>query len=162
MSWLVVHTKPRLEVEAHAQLARQGFEAYLPLLKVESVKRGKFDEREVPLFPRYLFVRMPDLSLQSWAPIRYTRGVNRLVSFGPEPARMDDAVIDWLKSHETGQSVQPLFAPGQAVKVTQGPFAGLEGIYQMTDGELRAMVLIEILSKPVVLKVSPTALKSVS
>lgn len=162
MSWLVVHTKPRLEAEAQAQLLRQGFEAYLPQLKVESVKRGKYDERDVPLFPRYLFVRTPDLTVQSWAPIRYTRGVNRLVSFGPEPARMDDTVIDWLKAQEASQGVQLLFAPGQAVKVTQGPFAGLEGIYQMTDGELRAMVLIEILSKPVVLKVSPTALKSAS
>jgi transcriptional antiterminator RfaH len=35
------------------------------------------------------------------------------------------------------------------VRLTEAPFAGIEGIYQMADGERRVMVLIEILSKPV-------------
>ena len=162
MSWLVVYTKPRLEAEALTQLERQGYQAYLPQLRVESVRRGKFDERLTPLFPRYVFVRSPDDPRQSWGPIRYTRGVNRLVSFGHEPALMDDSIIDWLREQESSQDTQPLFVPGQAVKVTHGPFSGLEGVFQMTDGEQRALVLIEMLSKPVVLKVSPAELKRVS
>ena len=91
MSWLVVHTKPRLESEALLQLQRQGYQAYLPQMRVESVRRGKFDERLIPLFPRYLFVRSPEDPRQSWGPIRYTRGVQRLVSFGHEPALMDES-----------------------------------------------------------------------
>lgn len=162
MSWLVVHTKPRLESEALLQLQRQGYQAYLPQMRVESVRRGKFDERLIPLFPRYLFVRSPEDPRQSWGPIRYTRGVQRLVSFGHEPALMDDSVIEWIKSEESCQTIQPLFAAGEAVQITKGPFVGLEGVFQMTDGEQRALVLIEILSKPVVLKVAPTELKRVS
>ena len=162
MSWLVVHTKPRLESEALLQLQRQGYQAYLPQMRVESVRRGKFDERLIPLFPRYLFVRSPEDPRQSWGPIRYTRGVQRLVSFGHEPALMDDSVIEWIKSEESSQTIQPLFAAGEAVQITKGPFVGLEGVFQMTDGEQRALVLIEILSKPVVLKVAPTELKRVS
>ena len=159
MSWLVVHTKPRQESEALLQLERQGYEAYLPLLKVESVRRGKYDERLLPLFPRYLFVRACEDGSQSWGPIRYTRGVQRLVSFGHEPALMADSAVEWLRGQEAQQGVQPLFTPGQVVQVTQGPFIGLEGVFQMTDGEQRALVLIELLSKPVVLKVAPAQLK---
>ncbi len=33
------------------------------------------------------------------------------------------------------------------VRIHSGAFAGLEAIYQMGDGQARAMVLIEILSK---------------
>jgi transcriptional antiterminator RfaH len=162
MSWLVVHTKPRLESEALLQLQRQGYQAYLPQLRIETVRRGKFDERLIPLFPRYLFVRSPEDPRQSWGPIRYTRGVQRLVSFGHEPALMDDGVVEWIKSEESRQATQPLFAAGEAVQITKGPFIGLEGVFQMTNGEQRALVLIEILSKPVVLKVAPTELKRVS
>ncbi|HBA65303.1 MAG TPA: transcription/translation regulatory transformer protein RfaH, partial [Methylococcaceae bacterium] len=41
-----------------------------------------------------------------------------------------------------------LFSEGDKVQIISGPFAGLEGIYQMADGETRAMVLIELLRKP--------------
>ena len=55
-----------------------------------------------------------------------------------------------------------LFNPGERVQLTEGAFAGIEGIYQMTDGECRAMVLIELLSKPFKLKIGPTNLRKVS
>jgi transcriptional antiterminator RfaH len=46
--------------------------------------------------------------------------------------------------------------------VTQGPFAGLDAIYQMADGEGRVMVLLNILSKPVQLTIEPTAIQKSS
>lgn len=44
-------------------------------------------------------------------------------------------------------------------RLTEAPFAGTEGIYQMADGERRAMVLIELLSKQV--RVAPASLRKV-
>ena len=44
------------------------------------------------------------------------------------------------------------------MRLTEVPFAGIEGVYQMADGDHRVMVLIEILSKPVALRVSPSNL----
>jgi transcriptional antiterminator RfaH len=38
------------------------------------------------------------------------------------------------------------------VRILEGPFAGLEAVYQMKDGEGRVMVLIELMSKPTQLK----------
>lgn len=52
-----------------------------------------------------------------------------------------------------------LFKPGERVRLTEGAFAGIEGIYQMAEGERRVMVLIELLSKPVAMRVSPTSLR---
>ena len=118
-----------------------------------------------PLFPRYLFIRlgMGDTA-KSWAPIRSTKGVSRLVSFGIEPARVDDGLIELLRTQEAAVQSEPerLFKQGERVRLTEVPFAGIEGIYQMADGERRVMVLIEILSKPLAVRVAPASLRKVS
>ena len=48
------------------------------------------------------------------------------------------------------------------MRLTEVPFAGIEGIYQMADGERRVMVLIEILSKPVAVRIAPASLRKTS
>ena len=165
MHWYLIHTKPRLEKTALENLERQNYRCYLPMLMAEKLRKGQLTLTQEPLFPRYLFIQLETgLSALSWSPIRSTKGVSRLVSFGNEPAKVPDALVEALKSHEAVLQQQPvaLFTEGERVQVTQGPFAGVEGIYQMTDGERRVMVLIELMSKPVTLPVSPSALRKVS
>jgi transcriptional antiterminator RfaH len=79
-----------------------------------------------------------------------------------EPAKVEEGLIDTLRQQETLFRAQPkkLFAPGDRVMVTQGPFAGIEGVFQMASGEQRVMVLIELMSKPVTLPLAPNQLKS--
>jgi transcriptional antiterminator RfaH len=118
-----------------------------------------------PLFPRYLFIRLGQGdSAKSWAPIRSTKGVSRLVSFGNEPARVDDGLIHLLQTQEASVQTEPvrLFKPGELVRLTEGPFGGIEGIFQMTDGERRVVVLIELLSKQVRVSIAPSALRKAS
>jgi len=100
---------------------------------------------------------------KSWSPIRSTKGVSRLVRFGAEPARIDDALVDLLRANEASVLTEPerLFKPGERVQLTQGPFAGIEGIYQMADGDRRVMVLIELMCKPVTMSLVPTSLRKV-
>ena len=165
MHWYLVHTKPRQEKCALENLERQNYRCYLPMLATEKLRKGQVTLVDEPLFPRYLFIQLDNgLSAPSWSPIRSTKGVNRLVSFGVEPAKVPDALVEALLSHEAALRDTPvaLFEPGARVQVTQGPFAGVEGIYQMTEGERRVMVLIELMSKPVVLPLEPTQLRKVS
>lgn len=165
MHWYLVHTKPRQEKCALDNLHRQGYECYLPMIPAEKLRQGLITVVNEPLFPRYLFIRLGQGdSAMSWAPIRSTKGVSRLVSFGIEPARMDDGLIELLRMQEASLQAEPerLFKPGERVRLTKAPFAGIEGIYQMADGERRAMVLIEILSKPVAVRVVPASLRKAS
>ena len=148
--WYAVHTHPRKERVALENLERQGFEAYLPLLKVQKARRGKAVMVDEPMFARYLFVRLDSSSQgRSWAPIRSTLGVRTLVQFGGRPARVQPELIDWLRTREVAFDPLHLFEPGDAVTVNAGPFKGLEALYQGVDGEHRALILLEILSKPV-------------
>lgn len=77
---------------------------------------------------------------------------------------MNDGLIELLRTQEALAQAEPerLFRPGERVCLTEAPFAGIEGIYQMIDGERRIMVLIEILSRPVVMRVVPAGLRKAS
>lgn len=163
-SWYLVHTKIRQEQVALENLERQGFECFLPLALVEHARKGALQVVSEPLFPRYLFIRLgTGMQAQSWAPIRSTLGVSRLVTFGQKPAMADDQLVAQIRTTcARSDGVVRAFNPGEAVVVTHGPFAGLEAVYQATSGEGRAMVLLNLLSKPVSLAVAPTDLRKAS
>ncbi len=145
MHWYAIHSKPRQEERALENLQRQGFEVWLPMMTVEKVLRSKLVQLQEPMFSRYLFIRL-DMEQSNWSPIRSTLGVSKLVSFGNRPAVVADELIVALQQLPE-QAPQRLFQPGQQVKIVSGPLRGLEGIYHQPDGELRAMVLIELLNK---------------
>ena len=152
MRWYLVHTKPRQERCAQDNLQRQGYECYLPTFPSEKLRQGVLAVADEPLFPRYLFIRLGvGGGAKSWAPIRSTKGVCRLVAFGAEPAAVDDGLIELLRAREVVVQRCPklLFQPGERVLLTEAPFSGIEGVYRMADGNRRAMVLIELLNRPV-------------
>lgn len=161
-AWFLVRSKPRQEAVALTNLARQGYESYLPLFATEKLVRRKSTVVQEPMFARYLFVRLDTSGHgQSWSPIRSTVGVSELVCFGSRPARVDDALIATLREREAAQQASPttLFAHGDSVRITEGAFAGLEAIYQMNDAEGRAMVLLDLLSKPVAMTIDAASLR---
>jgi transcriptional antiterminator RfaH len=104
------------------------------------------------MFPRYLFVRLDSSGHgKSWSPIRSTLGVSGLVHFGARAARVDDALVELLRQREETMPTEAIFDVGDAVVITDGPFAGIEAIFQMVDADRRAFVLLEILSRPALL-----------
>ena len=164
-SWYAIQTKPRQESLAVTNLERQGFSCYLPLITLEKLRRGKKVMVEEAMFPGYLFIELDASGTgQSWAPIRSTFGVSKLVSFGGQPAKVDGRLISQLQNHEQSRFETPthLFNQGEKVVVLDGPFAGLEAIYQMDNAEQRCMVLLNMLSKQVPLQVDANNLRKVS
>jgi transcriptional antiterminator RfaH len=160
LTWHLVHTKPRQEAIALTHLSRQGYECYLPMFKVERVRQRKCVLVSEAMFPRYLFVRTSTSSTeQSLSPIRSTVGVTQLVRFGGQPARVDSQIIDHIRYRETSQTSKPAFAPGEQVVVTHGPFAGLEALYQTKEAEKRSLILLEILSQSVALRIDTAQLR---
>lgn len=143
--WHVVHTKPRAEARALENLERQGFEVFLPMITLQKVRRAKLASITEPMFSRYLFLRttaaMEDLSV-----VRSTLGVSQLVRFGTVPAKVPHV---WVEAMRVQPAVQEtLHKPGDKVLLGDGMLKGLEAVYMHADGEMRAMVLIDLLSKP--------------
>lgn len=149
--WFVVSCKPRQELVAQENLLRQGFHVYLPCIKVQKRRQGKWIDVVEVLFPRYIFIRIDPVK-NSIAPVRSTRGVVGLVRFGGQPAVLADEVMDALLQREDTdsslhQESRPLFCAGEAVKLLEGSLAGMEGIFVQEDGEKRVIVLLELLGK---------------
>ena len=156
--WWVVYTKPRQEFRALEQLENQSYTCFLPTLHIKTRRHGKATLFVEPLFPRYLFLQLNEAA-RRWEPIRSTRGVSHPVSFGGCFATVPVEFIEGLQRAE--QTIHhPLFSHGQRVMISDGPFSGFEGTYEMPGGEGRALVLMELLSQPQRLKFAIEMLKA--
>lgn len=146
MHWLLAYTKPRSELLAEENLARQGFDVLCPMMRAQKLRRRRWSWLEEPLFPRYLFVGAHEE--QAWAPIRSTVGVTSLVRFGGVFASVPGALIESLASAADGPRIaRPVFKQGQKVRIVAGPHASLAAVFEMAEGEERAAVLVDLLGR---------------
>lgn len=157
-TWYLVQSKPRNEARALENLLRQGYETYLPLIEVERLQRGKLFKRMEPLFPRYLFLHLEEGN-DNWGPIRSTLGVAGLVRFGLAYATVPDPVIEAIRSR-TQEIREALFAAGDSIQIVSGPLVGLEGVFEIADGEQRSFVLLEFMQKQQRVSVATTDLRA--
>ena len=157
-AWYLVQSKPRNEARALENLVRQGYETYLPLMEVERLQRGKLLKKMEPLFPRYLFLHLEEGN-DNWGPIRSTLGVAGLVRFGQAYAVVSDEVMDAVRER-TQDIKKSLFESGDSVRVVSGPLLGLEGVFEIADGEQRSFVLLEFMQKQQRVSVSTADLRA--
>lgn len=149
-AWYVVHTKVQQEQLACENLARQGYQVYLPRIKVMQRSRSRRCQelQFEPLFPRYLFLQ-PSTTEHSIAPVRSTLGVTTIVRFGQTPALLRHDVLEGIREFEIRQNAAGLeeispFQIGKKVMVVDGPFVGLEGLVSSISQE-RVIVLMQLL-----------------
>ncbi len=159
--WYLVHTKPKQELVAVENLQRQGYSCYLPTLKQQKIQRTQLKVVSEPMFPRYVFVAGDShFQTKGASVIRSTIGVHEMVHFGNRPAVIQFGLLKAIHERQRVQqhSPSPVFQPGEKVRITSGPLAGLESIYQTQSGEERSMILLNLLSRPTKLQVATTQL----
>lgn len=148
-NWYLVYAKPRQEESARTNLERQGYETYLPRMRVARRRLGRRTIRVEPMFPRYLFIRL-DKERDNWAPIRSTIGVSNIVRFGPDPTPVPDPLVASILARDN-EGVQELplhqFESGARVRIEEGPFTGYEGIFLAKTSHERVLVLLDIVGK---------------
>lgn len=143
--WFVGFTKPRQEARAVENLKRQGFDCHLPVIRIPRRVRGDVVWQLEAMFPRYMFLR-PAPGAAPLERVRSTFGMSGLVRFRGLPATVADSVVEELL--KVGVSYrEERFAPGEAVRFVDGPLAGLEGVFERSDGVERAIVLLDFLQQ---------------
>lgn len=155
--WFLIQSKPRNEARALENLLRQGYETYLPIIEVERLQRGKLLKKREPLFPRYLFLHLEE-GTDNWGPIRSTLGVAGMVRFGETYASISNTVIEAIRER-THTMRRPLYQAGDAVQIVAGPLLGLEGVFNIADGEERSFVLLEFMQKQQSVSIATTDLR---
>jgi transcriptional antiterminator RfaH len=150
--WFLILTKPSAEETASRNLERQGFRVYYPRVLRPALRRGRWVERIVSLFPRYMFVQL-DTSRQSLGPIRSTTGVANIVRFGSGVTVVADRIVDALMRRADPASglhrlaSARVFEPGAAVSIVAGAFEGLDGIFERDAGNERVVILLRLLGR---------------
>lgn len=151
IAWHVVNTKPSQEIRASIELAKQGFEVYLPLLNAPKAKSQ-------PLFPRYIFSAF-DRDVDNWGLIRSTRGCCDVLKNGPNPATVRQPIIDAIKAYAASEpSPEPVrvFALGEIVKIQSGLLQGYQALFKGTNKQ-RTMALMEFMGVPWTIPLSDLA-----
>ena len=145
--WYAVATKARDEAIAKANLERQDYQVFLPTISLKKRRRGRWTPVTEPLFPGYLFVSLV-LGADDPAPIRSTVGCIGLVRFGQTHTPVPSSLIAALQGASEDVLDTPLpFNQGDKVRLIDGPFKGIEAVFDMPRGGDRAQVLLELLGK---------------
>jgi transcription antitermination factor NusG len=151
--WYAAYTCANHEKRVAAELRCREIEHFLPLYS--SVRRWK-DRRvtsERPLFPGYVFVRM---ALRDRLRVQTIPGVARLVGFNGLPTALPDCEMEALQvglSERARLEPHPFLTVGRRVRVTAGPFAGLEGILKRRKSGLRVVVSLALIQQSVAVEV---------
>jgi transcriptional antiterminator RfaH len=144
-AWHVVATRRHRERSAQAAVALLGVPTYLPLLR--QWPRPAVGADVGPMFPGYLFVQPAPRDVHR---IARTVGVREFVTFGGTPARLDDAVIRFLRSREAADGVihaEPL-PLGSEVVITDGPLRGFIAVVERRlSARQRVLLLLDILQR---------------
>src|SRR6266702_7516405 len=159
--WYAAYTRAQHEKRVAAELVARGVEHFLPLYS--SMRRWK-DRRvqlELTLFPGYVFVR---LALRERMRVVQIPSVVRLVGFGGLPTALPDTEMKILQSGlSQGPNAEPhpFLAVGRRVRITGGPFAGLEGVLKRKKSNLRVVVSLELIQRSVAVDVDAADVEGV-
>lgn len=148
--WYAIHTKPKQEERADSNLRAWGVETFFPKVKERRYNPYAREPAKITkaLFPRYIFSRFSANKLIN--KVRFTRGVQSVVSFGGLPIPVEDEIIDIIKSQirEDGFiRIGEEFRSGDKVIVKNGPLKNFIGIFErkIKDTE-RVSILLESVS----------------
>lgn len=145
--WYVLYTKPNAEYQVANVLRQQQVEVFLPEVTTANTQGEK---KKRPFFPTYLFVRV-DLENTSLSTFRWTPGLRNPVRFDGQPATVPSKIIAFIQQrladiNGNGGFPSHSFQAGDTVKITDGPFEGMIGIFDdSTSPAERVRVLLTIL-----------------
>jgi transcription antitermination factor NusG len=157
MPWYAVHTKSRHEYKAHAGLMQKNLTSFLPEMEVWSKRKDRRKKITVPLFPGYLFVEA-DLDNEIKLSILKTFGVVRILGKkdNTQPLPIPDEKISAIqriieKKVEMFSIQYP--REGEAARIIDGPFKGIEGTVVKSDPEKELFVIsIDLMQRSVAIK----------
>jgi len=145
--WLVAQIKPKSYDTAVRNLERQGFETFLPKMKVTIRKENRFIYKDVYVFTGYMFVGV-DTQSCNWNRINNTYGVSKLLVFNNKPSEISHNLIMALKIiYEAKIALSPKenLKKGDLIKFKRGPFLDLIAKIESVSEKNRIYVLLEVM-----------------
>ena len=131
----------------------QGYEVFFPEHKIERIVKGRRSIRTSPLFPSYLFIKL-DSQNCNFSAVKNTRGVSGFVAYGHKFQIVPEQLIAHLKSmSDMSEVTSTLPKAGDVVYLNTESFKNVQAIYQEPDGDMRSILLVNLLNKQVTVSV---------
>jgi len=152
-SWYLLFCKSKQELRAQTNLQNQGFEVFFPEHKIERIVKGRRTIRTSPLFPSYLFIKL-DSQNCNFSAVKNTRGVSGFVAYSHKFQIVPEQLIAQLKSmSDMSEVTSSLPKAGDVVYLNTESFKNVQAIYQESDGDMRSILLVNLLNKQVTVSV---------
>jgi transcriptional antiterminator NusG len=161
VKWYVVHTYSGHEQKAKRHLESaievSGYEhkfgrVIVPTEQVTEMKQGKKSTSTRKFLPSYILVEV-DLDNESRHLVVSTPGITNFVGGGgkPQPLRPEEVehIIGHMEKGPVLKSDEMPYSAGDAVKVTDGPFADFSGVVSEVIPERKKIkVMVSIFGRP--------------
>ena len=156
--WFILHTYAGHENKVERSLKQRVesmkftdrvFDIIVPTRNTIKVSQGKKETVKEKIFPGYVLVKMI-LDDETWIMVRSTPGVTSFIGAGNKPTPISEkeveAIQKFMNLEEPLYKVQ--FSVGEAVKITDGPFAEFLGaIESIDDARGKVKVLVSIFGR---------------
>ena len=154
--WFAVQTWPRYEKKVTAELNNKAIDVFLPLQA--SVHQWSDRRRmvQLPLFPNYVFVRIPE-RLDSRISVLRTNGVSNFVGLRGAGTPIPESEIESVRTVlQRGIAYQnhPFLRVGDRVRICGGSLDGVQGILVGKNEDLSLVVSINIIQRSLAVRVA--------
>ena len=149
--WYVLQTRSRQEKALARALTASGIAHYLPLTKRPRYRRGRKLFVEEPLLSSYLFLHGP---IEATYLATATKRVANVITvadqdrFAGELRQIRDAL-----GNGADLSPYPYLTVGRRVRVSAGPFRGIEGLIELSARADRLVLQIDALGRATSLEI---------
>jgi transcription antitermination factor NusG len=146
LKWYILYTYPNYEKKILKVLTQKNIFCFLPTQRIIRQWSDRKKTIEVPLFPNYLFVYTTNQERVKQLDIS---GVARYVTHCGKPVTVSQQEIEIVEKMvaKSDISVESDLIERDIVKIVEGPFTGLEGIFFQRKGRTRVGVKIEAMNQ---------------
>ncbi|HEX5412996.1 MAG TPA: UpxY family transcription antiterminator [Terriglobia bacterium] len=155
-AWFAVHTRSKCEKKVASQLDELQIKCFLPITKEIRTWSDRRKVIDQPLFPGYVFVRIPSEDRVRVSVLR-TSGVVSFVGVQGQGIPIPDPEIEnvqALLSSRIPFEPYPFLCVGQKVRIRGGYLDGIEGILAAKNSDWSVVISIDLIQRSLAVQVS--------
>jgi transcription antitermination factor NusG len=151
--WYAAYTKPSHEKRVAEHLELRRIELFLPLyVSSHRWNNGCNVRLERPLFPGYVFVRIP---ASERVGVLELSSVLSIVGTARQPTPLPDEDIERFRCglHLVQAEPHPSLTVGETVRIRRGPLQGMTGVVTRQKNSFRVVLTVDLIMKSVAVEV---------
>ncbi len=155
LHWYAVWSRSRHEKMVASALTNVGITTFLPLVTETHRWSDRRKSVDVPLFPGYVFVQIPN-SAEAHLQVRKTSGVVQFVGHRQGAVPIQDKEINDVRTvleQRVSCSPYPFLQLGQRVRICGGAIDGIEGVLIGRDSASKLVISIELIQRSLAVSV---------